>query len=310
MTAIAVGFACPPLYAEDLGAHAMGLQTDGESRTSSSSPLCTEYASPVLAETPQHTPTPTVIPTLNQVPTSAKSNSTNVFAQETIGAENSTLRPPNTITVCNFTTPADTGNIIQISIYLIGEPTGSNVGAVIYANDPDSQLPLDQQLLAQSTEDLNVTSITGEWYNFTTNFAASRNTTYWFGYYSDRCTRYYYDIDPDHISGTSANSTLPNRFPNLFCYINSTIMSLYVVYTHADPKLTSSPSQTSPPETQIPQNYSSPNTQIAQDSGSQTRVAQNSTGEIDLVIIILAEAAVTVFYYRYEKKRANYSSNS
>lgn len=210
------------------------------------------------------------------------------FAHPTIGAEYSTPRDPNTITVCNFTTPLDTGSITQISIYLIGEPSGSNVRAVIYANDPDSQLPLNQQLLAQSIEDLNVTSMTGEWYNFTINFAASANTTYWFGYYSDHFTRYYYDVSADHISGTSANSTLPNYFPDsfTFTYGSSTIMSLSVVYTHADANPTLSPFQTSSPEIQV---------------------AQNSTGEVGLVIIFLAETTVAVFYYNYKKWRAGLS---
>jgi hypothetical protein len=221
-----------------------------------------------------------------QIEDSQDASAMRSFAHPTIGAECSTLRSPNTITVCNFTTPGDTGSITQISIYLIGEPSGSKVRVVIYANDPDSQLPLNQQLVAQSTEELNVTSATGEWYNFTTNFVPSAKTTYWFGYCSDHCTRYFYDVNLDHITGTAANSTPPDYFPDSFTYGSSTIMSLCVVYIHEPANLTFGSSQT---------------------SSSEMQVGQNSTGEIDLVIIILVETTVAVFYYNYKKMRVGLS---
>jgi hypothetical protein len=156
------------------------------------------------------------------------------------------LQSPNTVTVCNYTTPLDVGVITQISIYLTGSPEGSNVTAVIYADSPDSKLPNNQQLLAKSKETLNITSTSGEWYNFTMNYAASPNTTYWIGYFSDSFTRYNFDKNATYISGTSsASKTLLNNFPGSFTYSDSAIMSLYVAYTREDPKPASDPPQAS-----------------------------------------------------------------
>ncbi len=88
------------------------------------------------------------------------------------------------------------------------------------------------------TDALNVTSVSGEWYNFKMNYTASPNTTYWLGYYADNYTHYYFDANNDHISLTSRtkdeNSTL---FPILsWSYQGKTIMSLYAQYTVADPQ--------------------------------------------------------------------------
>jgi hypothetical protein len=180
--------------------------------------------------TPTHTPLPVT---------------TSKFAYEAKGNQTSSLPAPKTITLCNYTTPPDTGTITQISICLTGIPEGSNVRAVIFSNDPDSNLPQVGEPLLQ-TDALNVTSVSGEWYNFKMKYPASQNTVYWLGYYADNYTQYYFDTNNDHISLTSQtkdeNSTL---FPVLsWHYQGKTIMSLYAQYTVADPQHTPTPSNT------------------------------------------------------------------
>ncbi len=170
---------------------------------------------------------------------------TSKFAYEAKGNQTSSLPAPKTITLCNYTTPPDTGNITQISIRLTGIPEGSQVKAVIFPNDPDSNMPKVGDPLLQ-TDALNITSASGEWYNFKMNFAGSQNTIYWLGYYADNYTKYYFDTNSDHISLTSQtkdeNSTL---FPVLsWRYQGKTIMSLYAQYTVADPQHIPTPSKT------------------------------------------------------------------
>jgi hypothetical protein len=193
-----------------------------------------------FAATPAPTPESTFVPkpTLPPVTTSK-------FAYEVKGNQTSSLPAPKTITLCNYTTPPDTGNITQISICLTGIPEGAQVKAVIFPNDPDSNMPKVGDPLLQ-TDALNITSASSEWYNFKMNFAASQNTVYWLGYYSDNYNKYYFDTNSDHISLTSQikdeNSPL---FPVLsWRYQGKTIMSLYAQYTIADPQPTPTPSKT------------------------------------------------------------------
>jgi hypothetical protein len=170
------------------------------------------------------------------------------FGSVAKGVEYSSLRAPRTINLCNYTTPADTGVIVQISICLAGNPMGSQVKAVIFANDPETHLPREGQPLAQSLETLNVTSVTGEWYNFTMNFTASQNTVYWLGYSSENFTRYFFDAGGDSLSVTSQ----PERsslLPTVWSYEGNSAMSLRAYYTFATPKPTINPShQDSTPE--------------------------------------------------------------
>jgi len=80
---------------------------------------------------------------------------------------------------------------VQISVYLKGIPGKSRVWAVIFANEPDANFPQGGEPLAQSVDALNMTSESGEWCDFTMNFPASQNATYWLGYYSDNFTQYF-----------------------------------------------------------------------------------------------------------------------
>ncbi len=201
-----------------------------------------------IAATPAPTPESTAIPkpTLPPVTTSK-------FAYETKGNQTSSLPSPKTITLCNYTTPPDIGTITQISIHLTGIPEGSQVRAVIFPNDPDSNMPQVGDPLLQ-TDALNVTSVSGEWYNFKMKYPASQNTVYWLGYYADDYTQYNFDSNSDHISLTSQtkdeNSTL---FPVLsWRYQGKTIMSLYAQYTVADPQNTPTPPKTDSANSGIP----------------------------------------------------------
>ena len=85
-------------------------------------------------------------------------DATSKFAYEAQGNQRSSLPAPQTITLCNYTTPPDTGTITQISILLTGIPEGSQVRAIIFPNDPDSNLPQVGEPLLQ-TYALNVTSV-------------------------------------------------------------------------------------------------------------------------------------------------------
>jgi len=193
-----------------------------------------------LAATPAPTPEPTTTPKTTPPP-----DATSKFAYEAKGSQKSSLPAPKTLTLCNYTTPPDIGTITQISILLTGIPEGSQVRAVIFPNDPDSNLPLVGKPFLQ-TYALNVTSVSGEWYNFKMKYPAAQNTVYWLGYYSENYTQYFFDNNNDHISLTSQtkgdNSTL---LPVLsWRYHGKTIMSLYAQYTAADPQHTPTPSNT------------------------------------------------------------------
>jgi hypothetical protein len=204
----------------------------------------TLVASSMIENTRAATPAPTSEPTATPEPTQPLIT-TSKFAYEATGEEYSSLQAPNTITLCNYTTPPDTGIIVQISICLTGIPEGSNVRAVIFPNEPDANFPLGGEPLAQSSNTLNVASVSGEWYNFTMNYPASQNTVYWLGYYSDNFTRYFFDANSDHISVTSQPKDENSQwFPVVWHYQGKTIMSLYAQYTVADPQHTPTPSNT------------------------------------------------------------------
>lgn len=156
---------------------------------------------------------------------------------------------------------------------------GSQVKAVIFANDPQTQLPREGAPIAQSSETLNVTSMSGEWYNFTMNFAASQNTVYWIGYSSENFTRYYFDVGGASISVTSQ----PGRsslFPTVWSYQGKSIMSLRALYTSIAPK----PNPTTSPQ-------SSPSGQ-----------AQGLQNILPVLLIICVESGIMVTY-RLRKSR-------
>jgi len=246
------------------------------------------------------TPAPTSEPTASTKPTPPP-DATSKFGYQTQGNQKSSLPEPQTITLCNYTTPTDTGAITQISIYLTGNPEGTQIRAIIFPNDPDSNMPQVGEPLLQ-TYALKVTSVSGEWYNFKTNYTASPNTVYWLGYYTDTQTQYFYDTNNDHITLTSQtkneNSTL---FPVLsWRYQGKTIMSLYAQYTIADPQQTPTP-------TNIPQHTP---TQANTDSTTSTAGLAQSIQETFFVLLIMAAEATIVITNPSHKKRTPPTNNS
>ncbi|MCJ7713167.1 hypothetical protein MUO66_01735 [Candidatus Bathyarchaeota archaeon] len=222
----------------------------------------------------------------------AATPNTSKFAYEVKGKENSSLRDPKTITLCNYTTPPDSGIIVQIGIYLTGIPEGSHVRAVIFANEPDAKFPQGGEPLAQSVETLNVVSVSGEWYNFTMNYPASQNTVYWLGYYSDNFTQYFFDADSDHISVTSQPKDENSSWlPVSWSYKGKSIMSLYALYTVADP-------QPSPTST---------------DTGSSilniSDTSQSFQDTVFVLLIIGGETAIMVTDKNREKKNTPSNNN-
>jgi hypothetical protein len=250
-------------------------------------------ASLTVENTHAATPTPPPEPTASTKPTPPP-DATSKFGYQTQGNQKSTLPEPQTITLCNYTTPPNTGTITQISIYLTGNPKGTQIRAIILSNDPDSNMPQVGEPLLQ-TYALNVTSVSGEWYNFKINYTASPNTVYWLGYYADTQTQYFYDANNDHITLTSQtkneNSTL---FPVLsWRYVGKTIMSLYAQYTIADPQHTPTPTTT-------PQ-YT-PNS-VQTDSTTSTAGLAQSIQETFFVLLIMAAEATIVITNPSNKKR-------
>jgi hypothetical protein len=222
-------------------------------------------------------------------------DATSKFGYQAEGNQISSLPEPQTITLCNYTTPPNTGTITQISIYLTGTPEGTQVRAIILPNDPDSNMPQVAEPLLQ-TYALNVTSVSGEWYNFKINYTASPNTTYWLGYYADTQTQYFYDTNNDHITLTSQtkteNSTL---FPVLsWRYQGKTIMSLYAQYTIADPQHTPTPTTT--PQ-QTPASVHTDST-----TASNPGLAQSIQETFFVLLIMAAEATIVITNPSYRKK--------
>lgn len=184
------------------------------------------------AATPAPTPEPTATPEPAHplIPTSK-------FAYEAKGSECSGVIAPKTYTLCNYTTPPDIGVIVQISICLTGIPEGSQVRAVIFANEPEAKFPQGGEPVAQSSDTLNVTSMSGEWYNFTMNYPVSQNTVYWLGYYSDNSIQYFFDANSDHLSVTSQPKDDNSQWlPVGWSYQGKSIMSLYALYIVAAPQ--------------------------------------------------------------------------
>jgi hypothetical protein len=203
----------------------------GESLNSTSTPTFNPNATP--------TSTPKTTATSESTPSP---DSTLKFGYSTVGKEVSSQQAPKTITLCNYTTPPYPGTIVQISIYLKGIPEGSHVKAVIFTNEPQAHFPQGGEPVAQSPDNLTVTSTTGEWYNFQMNYSASQNTVYWLGYYSDNYTQYFFDPSNNSISITSQPKDENSSWlPVGWSYQGKSIMSLNALYTSTNPQ----PSSTS-----------------------------------------------------------------
>ena len=173
---------------------------------------------------------PVATPQLNQ----SLTNSTK-FAYSAIGKYSSNTPIAKTITLCNYTTPPYYGNITQISIYLAGTSEVSHVRAMIFANEPNVNFPQGGEPIAQSFETFNLTSVSGQWYNFTMNYSTSPNTVYWLGYYSDNLTHYFFDESNSSITVTSQPKDGTSIWlPVGWSYQGKTAMSLYALYTYTD----------------------------------------------------------------------------
>ena len=204
---------------------------------------------PTLTSTPISSSAAISSLTASPEPTNSVNGTTVQFGYGGIGEECSSLPTANTITLCNCTTPPNCGIITQISIYLAGIPEGSSVSAVIFANEPEANFPQGGEPIAQSFETLNVSSVSGQWYNFTMNYSASPNTLYWFGYYSDNITHYFFDTSNNTITVTSQpENGISIQLPVVWYYQGKAIMSLYALYT----PVTSNSSQPQPTATPTP----------------------------------------------------------
>jgi hypothetical protein len=225
---------------------------------------------PTQTSTPQPTSTPT--------PTQTTATTLYRFGQLEKGKEFSSLRAPGTINLCNFTTPEDVGVIMQVSIYLSGIPQGSQVRAIIFENDPQTQFPVNGKPAAQSLEALNVTSLSGKWYTFPINFAAAQNTVYWLGYYSDNFTRYFFDENSESISITSEPMNESSSHPNIWQYEGGSTMSLHALYTYKPPQ--------QPPST--------PDSESPQQNAFQDM--------LPLMVLIISESVIAGAYQIFKKK--------
>ena len=175
----------------------------------------------------------------------AETAATSKFGYDVIGQDYSMSQAAKTFTLSNYTTPPDTGIIKQISIYLKGIPEGSQVTAVIFANEPDAKYPQGGEPVAQSSDTLNVTSMIGNWYNFTMNYSADQNTVYWLGYYAEKSTQYFFDANNNHLLVTSQpKDGTSDWMPVGWSYNGKSIMSLNASYTTAGPKPTPTPTPT------------------------------------------------------------------
>jgi hypothetical protein len=194
---------------------AASLSQNAKAETQPSMPPSTSTTTPVQALSPANT---------------------TEFGYHAIGIGRTDMSTPKTITLCNYTTPKHYGIIVQISIYLAGISEGSHMQAMIFANEPDVGFPKGGDPIAQSSETLNVASVSGQWYNFTMNCSASPNTVYWLGYYSDSQTHYFFDASNASITVTSQPKDGNSSWlPVGWSYQGKTAMSLYALFTFTDP---------------------------------------------------------------------------
>jgi hypothetical protein len=195
------------------------------------------------AATQPSTPTPSPATTSEPPPYPVNTATGRIeFGNPVTGKESSEVLSAKTVTLCNYTTPQHFGKIVQISIYLAGISEGSNVEAVIFANEPDVSFPKGGEPMAKSLETLNVASVSGQWYNFTMNCTVSPNTVYWLGYYSENQTHYFFDASNNSITVTSQpKDGTSNWLPVGWSYQGKTVMSLYALCTISDPIPTATP---------------------------------------------------------------------
>jgi hypothetical protein len=167
---------------------------------------------------------------------------TDTFGFMDVGQEFSSLKLPETYTLCNYTTPIDMDVISEIWIYLDIPPGGSQIKAVIYANEPEGDFPSGDEPLAVSAPLTVVSPGSAQWYNFTMDYPAAQNTTYWLGYYANNYTRYMYEPNIAYLTISSQTLDDDSVQGLSWHYSEKTIMSLYANYTVGEPKPVPTPS--------------------------------------------------------------------
>jgi hypothetical protein len=204
------------------------------------------------------------------------------FGCVTVGQTVSVLKQPKTYTICNYTTPDSLGVISEIVVYMNTLPAGTEIKAVIFANDPDGNFPSGNGPLAMSEPLVATSQFDGQWVNFTMNYLATPHTTYWLGYYSNNYTKYTYDLNDAYLTVTSqamAEDSTGN--PISWSYDQKKIMSLYAIYTSINSTLeptstpyvvpTSAPSlNPTPQRTPTPSSILNPTAKASPSSKSNT----------------------------------------
>lgn len=218
-----------------------------------------------IAVASQTMPTPTLTPasTLHQTITHAANPESaylrlnfTEFGYSAVGKYCSDMPIAKTMTLCNYTTPSYSGKIMRINIFLVGSSEVSRVRAVIFANEPNVDFPSGGEPVALSFESLNVTSISGQWYNFTMDYSASPNTVYWLGYYSDNLTHYFFDESNSSITVTSqSRDGATTWLPVGWSHQGKTAMSIYTLYTYDNSSSSKMATQTNSANYQSTQSY-------------------------------------------------------
>ncbi len=202
------------------------------------SPTPSSTPTPTPTSTPKPTPSPTPKPTPEldeNTPKPIMHNNMTTFGYTTPGASSSSLKLPKTFTLCNYTSPNDAGTITEINIYLTDISAGSQIKAVIFANEPTANFPQGGEPIAQSTEIIMDSYVSGQWYNFTINYTAMQNTVYWIGYYSSDSTKYLCDSNDAYLTVTSQpKEDSSSWLPVGWGYEGKKIMSLCAVYVPTD----------------------------------------------------------------------------
>jgi hypothetical protein len=131
------------------------------------------------------------------------------------------------IIVCNFTSPADLGDITSVEAYL--STGGTTAKAVIYSDSngkPDA-------LLAQS-ESVEVEGTGGRWVSFEVSCPGIPGGLYWLGVVLDNAGSYYYAPDAAGKAIYTTTTTNPiNPFPTENSVTNSNL-SVFANYTPAE----------------------------------------------------------------------------
>lgn len=181
---------------------------------------------------------------LTQNTTAQTSNKT--FGNTSSGTYISTIKLPNTIHLCNYTTPQDAGPITQINIYLSNILQDTKIKALIFANN-ETNLPTGATPIAQSTEITANESTDGKWFNFPIYHIPTPNTSYWIGYTADNQSSYGFEPNINNlIINSQPTDGTPNWIPT-WTNTGNNIMNLYAIYTAYEPEPTPNPIPTPTP---------------------------------------------------------------